>query len=162
MKVKRLTQLSLLTALALILFIIELRLPRLSPIEGVKLGLANIVTVYSVYRFKASETAIMVTARIILGAIFSGNLFSLLYSASGSALCLAGMLAVKRVIPLNYIWLSSIIGAILHNTGQIITALYVTCSLTVITYYPILIVSGCIAGLFTGITAQLIINRLKI
>jgi len=160
MKTKRFAELSVLTALALILFIIELKIPRLSPIEGVKLGLANIVTVYAVYHFKVSETILMVTARIILGAVFSGNFSSLLYSASGAFMCLVGMLILKRIIPENYIWLSSIIGAVFHNTGQIITAVFIM-GISVISYYPILIVSGCIAGFFTGITAQLITERIK-
>ena len=49
---KRLAELSLMTAIALIIFVIELQIPNLSPIAGVKLGLANIITVYGVYRFK--------------------------------------------------------------------------------------------------------------
>ena len=68
MNIKRLTQLSLLTATALIIFVIELRIPNIIPIPGIKLGLANIITVYCVYHFNAFETALMLTSRIILGA----------------------------------------------------------------------------------------------
>ena len=73
-------------------------------------------------------------------------------------MCLAGMLGVKRIVPVNYIWLSSIIGAILHNTGQIIVAVIIMRSFAVIYHYPYLIISGCIAGAFTGICAQLLIT----
>lgn len=159
MRIKRLTQLSMLTATALIIFIIELRIPNIIPVPGVKLGLANIITVYAVYRFTAGETAMLVLVRIFLGAVFSGNLSALIYSASGAALCLCGMLIICRIIPNRYIWLSSVFGAILHNTGQICAAIMVMGSFSVIAYYPILLVSGSIAGLFTGFSAQLILKR---
>lgn len=162
MKTKRLTQLSLLTAAALIIFVVELRLPDILPIPGVKAGLANIITVYAVYRFSAGETALMLASRVLLGAFFAANLSALIYSASGAALCLTGMLILRKVIPVRYIWLCSIIGGILHNTGQIAAAIAVTGTVAVLAYYPILVVSGSIAGLFTGLSAGLIINRKNI
>lgn len=161
MDTRKLTKLSLMTAISLIIFIIELRLPSLCPIQGVKLGLANIITVYAVYQFRPSEVAMMLFVRIVLGSIFSGNVSSFLYSISGGLLCLLGMLLLKRIIPKQYIWICSIIGAILHNTGQIIIAIILMGSISIITYYPILILSGCIAGLFTGISAQYLVNNFK-
>lgn len=161
MDTRKLTKLSLMTAISLIIFIIELRLPSICPIQGVKLGLANIITVYAVYQFRPSEVVMMLFVRIVLGSIFSGNVSSFLYSISGGLLCLLGMLLLKRIIPKQYIWICSIIGAILHNTGQIIIAIILMGSIYIITYYPILILSGCIAGLFTGISAQYLVNNFK-
>lgn len=160
MKTKKLAELSLLTAAALIIFVVELRFPDILPIPGVKPGLANIITVYAVYKFSASEAVMMLTSRVVLGAIFSTNLSALIYSASGAAFCLIGMLLVRRIIPQRFIWLCSIIGAIFHNTGQIAAALLVTGTWAVLAYYPILIVAGTIAGLFTGICAQFIICKI--
>ncbi len=159
MKAGKLTKLALLTALALIIFIVELHFPNLIPLPGVKLGLANIITVYAVYKYSAKEVALIVASRLVLGAVFSGNVSALMYSGAGAALCLLGMLLVKKVIPYKYIWLSSIVGAVLHNTGQIIVAVLVVGSFAVVSYYPILIISGCIAGAFTGICAQLLVKR---
>ncbi len=163
MSIKRLTQLSLLTAMALIIFIIELLIPNLIPIPGVKLGLANIVTVFAVYRFKAGETAMLVLTRILLGSIFSGNMSSLIYSATGAAFCLCGMLLLQRIVPKNYIWLSSILGAMLHNTGQILIAIIIIIIImkttSVLVYYPILLITGSIAGFFTGMCAQYILRH---
>ncbi len=159
MNTKKLTELSLMTSLALIIFIVELRLPNLSPIPGVKLGLANIITVYCMYHFTAKETAMMIFSRILLGSIFSGNISAMLYSISGALLCFFGMIVLKKFISEKYIWLCSIIGAVLHNTGQIIMAMLIMRSFYVIAYFPVLIVSGCIAGMFTGITAQTILNK---
>lgn len=159
MKLHRLTELALLTAVALIIFIVELRFPEILPFPGVKLGLANIVTVYAVFRYTPGETALLVTARLLLGGMFAGNPSALIYSAAGAYFCLAGMLGVKWMIPENYIWLCSIIGAILHNTGQMAAAVAVTRTTAVLSYLPVLMVSGCIAGLLTGICAQLVVKR---
>ena len=159
MKTKRLAELALLTAVALIIFIVELRIPDIIPIPGVKLGLANIITVYAVYKYSAKETAMIVFARVLLGAIFGGNISAMIYSMSGAVFCLVGMLAVKRIVRMKYIWLSSILGSILHNTGQIVIAIVMMKSFAVLSHYPFLIISGCIAGCFTGICAQLLLKR---
>lgn len=158
MKAHKLARLALLTALALIIFIIELRID-IIPIPGAKLGLANIITVYAVYKYSAKETAMIVLVRVLLGSIFGGNISAIMYSLAGAICCLTGMLIVKRIVPLKYIWLSSIIGAILHNTGQMIVAVMVMRSFAVLSIYPFLIITGCIAGAFTGLCAQFLISR---
>ena len=162
MKTRKLTELALLTAAALIAFIIELRLPDLSAIPGVKLGLANIFTVYAVYRFNGREVFLLVVTRIVLGAVFSSNFSAILYSLAGGLLCLCGMLLLRKVIPENYLWLCSIFGAVFHNTGQIAAALVLMRTPAVLAYYPYLLISGCIAGLFTGLCAQYVLGRLTV
>lgn len=159
MKARRIARLALLTAVALIIFIVELQIPNIIPIPGVKLGLANIVTVYAVYKYSAKETAAIAVTRVVLGSIFSGNIAAIMYSMAGALLCLAGMLLIKKIVPLNCIWLSSILGAILHNTGQMIVAVIVMGSFAVISVYPFLLIAGCIAGAFTGLCAQFLIKR---
>ncbi|MBQ6499264.1 MAG: Gx transporter family protein [Ruminococcus sp.] len=160
-KVKRLTELSVLTAVALIIFVVELQIPNPFPIPGIKLGLANIITVYAVYRYKPYEAAAITVVRLILGAVFAGNFAALIYSASGAALCLIGMLILRRFIDEKHIWISSVFGALLHNTGQIAAALIITQTPQLLAYYPFLLVSGCLAGAFTGFCAQIVISRLK-
>lgn len=159
MNVKRITQLALLTTIALIIFIVELRIPNIVPIPGVKLGLANIVTVYAMYHCTAKETMMIVLARILLGSIFGGNISAIFYSLGGAMLCLAGMLLLRRVIDEKYIWICSILGAVLHNIGQIAVAVVMMKTTAVISYLPFLLVSGCIAGAFTGVCAQILIGR---
>ena len=161
LKLKKLTELALLTALALIIFVIEMRFPDIVPVPGVKLGLANIITVYAVFVYRPSETAMLVACRIILGAMFSGNMSALLYSASGAFFCLLGMILISRFLKLKYIWLCSILGAMLHNTGQILAAVLIMQSTAVMSYLPVLILSGSIAGAFTGLCAQLVVNRMS-
>jgi heptaprenyl diphosphate synthase len=162
MKAKKLTQLALLTTIALIIFIVELRIPNLVPIPGVKLGLANIVTIYAIYNYKPSEAGLVLIARILLGSIFSGNISSLIYSISGAVLCYFAMILLSKIVPVRFMWLSSIFGAVFHNIGQIIAAICMMRTLSVIAYLPFLLISGCIAGFFTGLCAQLVTNRIKI
>lgn len=161
MNVKRLTELALLSAAALIIFVIELRIPNPFPIPGVKLGLANIITVYAVFRYRPSETAMIVTVRLLLGAVFSGNPSALLYSASGAIFCLCGMLLLRRILPEKQIWLCSVIGAMLHNIGQITAAVIIMQSFGVAAYLPVLLVTGSLAGAFTGLCTQLLLNRIN-
>ncbi len=161
MDVKKLSRLALLTSMALILFTVELQLPNPFPIPGVKLGLANIVTVYAVYHYRPGEVLILVMARITLASIFGGNVMALCYSFAGSSLCLAGMLFLRCHVPESRLWISSILGAVLHNAGQIITAVLITKTPAIISYFPFLLVSGCAAGLFTGLCAQYAISHMR-
>lgn len=161
MRTKRLTQLALLTTVALTIFTIELRIPNPFPIPGVKLGLANIITVYAVYHYRAGEVLMVLLARILLGALFAGNMMSLLYSLAGGMLCLAGMLVLCRIVPEQGIWFSSMTGAVLHNVGQLLVAVLVTGTPGIVAYFPLLLVSGCLAGIFTGLCAQASIRRLR-
>ena len=160
MKTKRLTELALLTAAALIIFIIELQIPYPFPIPGIKPGFANIITVYTVYHYRAHEAAAVAAVRILLGAVFTGNFMALIYSAAGTLLCLAAMLPLKKLIDENHIWMTSVIGAVLHNTGQMAAALVIMRTPQLMLYYPFLIVSGCLAGAFTGLCAQYVTKRL--
>ena len=159
MKTKRLTELALLSAIALTIFIIEQKIPNPFPIPGVKLGLANIVTVYALYRYRLKEVFLLVMTRVILGAVFGGNLMALLYSAAGSLLCLGGMIPLHRLIPERILWTGSVLGAVLHNIGQITVAVLVMKSTAVLMYFPFLLVSGCCAGAFTGLSAMLLLHR---
>jgi len=84
-------QLALLTAIALTIFMAEAQLPPLVPIQGVKLGLANIVTVYAVFVLGPRDALLILSARVFLGAVFSGQMMTLLYSAGGGLLAWAVM-----------------------------------------------------------------------
>ena len=160
-RIKRLTELAVLTAAALAIFVIELQIPNPFPIPGIKLGLANIITVYAVYHYRAHEVAALVAVRLVLGAVFSGNFAALIYSAAGSALCLSGMLILRRTIDEKHLWIASVLGAVLHNTGQMAAALALTRTPQLLMYFPFLLVSGCLAGAFTGLCAQMTTQRLK-
>lgn len=160
MNIKRMTVLALLTSLALIIFVVELQMPPIAPVPGMKIGFANIVTVYAVYKFNARECAMLLLSRILLGCLLAGNMISLIYSLTGGALCLAGMLLLHKVIDKKHMWVCSILGAVLHNIGQTVAALALMQTAAVLSYFPFLTAVGCVAGLFTGICAQLVVDRI--
>ncbi len=157
---RRLLELSLLTAVALIIFAVELQIPNPFPIPGIKLGLSNIVTVYAVYHYRWYEVSSIVLIRVVLGSVFSGNIMAMIYSLAGAVLCLVGMLLLKRIIDERHLWIASVFGALLHNTGQMIAALVILHTPQLIAYYPFLLLSGCLAGLFTGLCAQALVAKL--
>lgn len=151
--------LGLCTSIALILFLVELRLPPPAPIPGVKLGLANIVTLYAVYRLRPSDAVLITAARILLGAFFAGQATVLFYSVTGAVFCLAGSFLLRRVVPEKFLPVSSAIAAVLHNTGQLTAAALILGTTSIFLWFPYLLVSGIATGLATGITARLFLRR---
>lgn len=161
MAAKRLTRMAILTAVALTIFIVELQLPNLTPIPGVKLGLANIITVYAMFALGPADTICILIARILLGSIFSGQMMALLYSLAGGLLCYLVMLVMRRLLTAKQIWICSVLGAAAHNIGQLTVAILITRTAALIYYLPILMISGIIAGAFTGLCAQLVGNKIS-
>ena len=160
MKVRKFVYMSLLTAMALIIFIIEAQIPSLVPMPGVKLGLANIIIVYAVFMLGPKPTFMILICRVFMSSIFVGHMMTLFYSLGGGILCFFSMLAMRKLVTINQIWVCSVVGAIFHNIGQIIVAILITHTLGLVAYLPILLVSGIIAGFFTGICAQFVVLHL--
>ena len=158
---KRLTTDALLLTAALIIFIIEAQIPPVVPVPGVKLGLANIITVYAIWRVGPKDTLLILLGRIALGSIFAGQMMSFLYSLGGGLLCFAAMLLVRKILTEDQIWVASVIGAVFHNVGQTLVAIAVFETVNVAYYFPVLLLSGLVTGLFTGIAAQALIRRMN-
>ena len=150
----RLTNLALLTTVALIIFVIEANLPPLTSIPGIKMGLANIVTLSVFYLFSRKDALMVLLVRVILGALASGQIMTLPYSLSGGLLCFCVCALLLPLFPLKRLWLLSVIGAVFHNIGQIIVAVVLTGTPEIIWYLPVLLISGTIRGFFTGYAAQ--------
>lgn len=157
----RLTRCALLCTIALTIFLAEAQLPAPVPIPGVKLGLANIVTVYAMYALGPADALMILLGRIFLGAVFSGQMMTLLYSLGGGLACYAGLLLLRRVLDRTQLWLCSPLSALCHNLGQLLTAAAVMRTWAVTAYLPWLVLSGILSGLFTGVCAQLLVRRLE-
>ena len=158
---RRLTTMALLTAAALIIFIVEAQLPPLAPVPGIKLGLANIITVYAMFRLGPRDTMCILLCRIFMGSIFSGQMMTLFFSLSGGLLCYLVMLGMRKIVTEDQIWLCSGLGAAAHNVGQVLAAMWVSGTASMIVYLPVLLISGVLAGLFTGFCAQFLLKRLQ-
>lgn len=162
-KTKKMVILSLLTTIALTIFVIESYLPPLLPIPGIKLGLSNIVTLLVILLWGFKEGALLSFMRITLASIFAGQMMSFIYSLSGGILCLLAMCTFKRIfLKEDMIWLISVIGAIFHNIGQIIAACVFLSNLSLLMYFPVLLISGIVTGSFTGVAVQYLVRKNKI
>ena len=161
MKTRRMVLLGLLTAIALTIFMLEAQLPAPIPVPGVKLGLANIVTVFTVFLLGPREGVLVLAARIFLGAVFAGNFSTILYSAAGGALAIAVTIGLNRVLKGNQLWVAGCAGAVAHSIGQMAVAVWVSGTLGLLAYLPILIAVSIVTGLFTGLCAQFLLNRGK-
>lgn len=159
MSVRRLTILSVFTAAALLMHLIEGQLPQLLPVPGVKLGLANVVTIVVMCLMSRRDAAMVLFARILLGSLFSGRFLSLIYSLSGGTLSFALCAFILPIFGRRQIWALSVAGSLAHIIGQLCAAAAVTGILSVFTYLPVLILSALVSGLFTGICAQLVVLR---
>ena len=100
MNIRRLTRDALLAGIALILFIVEAQLPPLTPIPGIKAGLANIITVFAVFALGPADAAAILAVRILLGALVSGSLSMLMYSAAGGLMFRLGLSFKRRTVAL--------------------------------------------------------------
>lgn len=151
--IKKLTLLAVYATIALTIFTVESFLPPLLPLPGIKLGLSNIVTLWLLMHTKARDALCVLFARILLSSFFAGQMISLLYSLAGGLFCFMTMVLLFRILGDKYIVFISIFGALSHNLGQIVIAIMITHLASMLTYLPILAVSGIATGTFTGACA---------
>lgn len=163
MKLKKMIQLSLFVTIALTMFVIESYLPPLVPVYGVKLGLANIITLLLLMIWGWKEALCVLLLRVFMGSMLTGQVVSLLYSLVGSICAFLIMILAKKLFGKHQIWFISVLGGILHNIGQIIVACLILNSTAVLVYLPVLLISGIITGFFTGMVVQsLILKQVQI
>lgn len=154
MKTQKIAMLGLFTAIALTIFMIEAAIPTLVPIPGIKPGLANIVTLFILLRYSERDAALVLVCRIILASVFGGQMVRFLYSICGGVFCLAAMVLMNRFLKGHYIYLTSVVGAVFHNIGQILAAYVILQMKGILVYVPFLMISGVITGLFTGLVCH--------
>lgn len=161
MKTRKLTFMSMLLVLAIIIFTVESQLPPIAPIPGIKLGLANVINLMALYMLGRRESFIILVLRIVLSSIFAGNFTGFMYSISGGIMCFLFMSVMSLFIKENRMWVVSVFGAIGHNIGQIVIACFIMGTFQIIWYLPILMISGIITGTFTGIAAQTALKHMR-
>lgn len=159
MRTKRLAVLSLLSAIALTIFMVEAQIPAPVPVPGVKLGLANIVTVFTVFRARGRDGAAVLAVRVFLGAVFAGNFSTIFYSAAGGGLAIAVTIGAKRILTKKQLWVAGALGAVAHSIGQMAVAMVLTGTPELIIYLPVMIACSIVTGLATGLCAQILIDR---
>lgn len=154
--------LGVITAVALVLAYLEALLPPLwAAVPGVKMGLPNLVIIFVLYRFGFREAAAVSGIRLFVVSLLFGNVMTLAYSAAGAVLSLTLMALLKRINKFSTTGVS-VVGAVSHNLGQILVAIFLFDTVQLGYYMIVLAVTGTVAGVFIGIGANLLINRLKV
>lgn len=156
---KKIARLAVLIALALALSAIERLIPAPIAVPGIKLGLANLVTVLALYLLGSREALTVSVLRVVLAGFLFGSFSSILYALSGALVSFGVMALLKRTGAFSVVGVS-VAGGVFHNIAQILIAAAIVRTLELSYYLPILMLSGVVTGLFIGIVSNLMIRRL--
>lgn len=159
-KTRKIAAYALMIALAMIFSYVEALIPIPFVVPGMKLGLANIITMVALYKMGTLDAAVVSLTRILLSALLFGNVFSLAYSLSGGIISLVVMVLLKKTDKFSIIGVS-LAGGVCHNIGQIGVAAVLLETAELIYYLPVLMITGTLTGILIGILGGLIIERLK-
>ena len=159
---KQLTLCALLTAMALALSYLENLFPLTLaiPVPGVKLGLANIVTVFALYALGPGQALLILLARCLLGSLFAGNMNALIFSLLGGLCALGTMVLLSRRRGLS-LYGVSIGGAAAHNCGQILAAVLTLGSPAPLYYLPVLLAVSLLTGGLSGLASACLFQGLR-
>ena len=162
-KTSQLTICALLISMALVLSYMERFIPlqMLIPLPGIKLGLANIVTVMALYFFGEKHAFTILVLRCFLGSVFGGGISGLAFSMTGGLLAMTTMSLVRR-IGIFSVYGVSVLGAAAHNIGQIIVAVLLMNSIYVAGYLPYLLGVSIFTGLATGAACAGVFRALRV
>ncbi len=160
-KPRSIALLGICAAIAMVLSYLESLIPLSFAVPGIKLGLANIAVVFMLYKLGAKEAVLVSLIRIVWMAILFGNVMTLAYSVAGAVLSLTAMILLKRSERFSTVGVS-VIGGILHNTGQILVAMLIMETAQIVYYLPILCVSGIAAGVAVGIVSAILVKRVPV
>ena len=159
---KQLTLCALLTAMALALSYLENLFPLALaiPVPGMKLGLANIVTVFALYALGAGQAFMILLARCFLGAVFAGNMNALIFSVMGGVTAMVVMILLSHCRKLS-VYGVSVGGAAAHNCGQVAAAVLTLGNSGPLYYLPILLGVSLFTGALTGLIASCLFRALS-
>lgn len=159
-KARRVALYGMLTALAFILSYVESLVPVTLGIPGVKLGLANLVVVIALYTLDLKGAFVISVVRIVLSGLTFGGLFSMLYSLAGGLLSFAVMAILSRKKLFGTVGVS-VCGGVAHNIGQLLVAMAVLETESVWYYFPVLLISGSVAGVLIGLLGGWMTGRIQ-
>ncbi|RHT89743.1 Gx transporter family protein [Butyricicoccus sp. AM27-36] len=161
---KRLTLCGMLAAMAVVLSLVERMFPldAIVPVPGVKLGLANVVTLFALTRLSARDAFAIVVTRVAISSLLMGSVSAFLFSLFGGLLSLIVMgILLKAEGRFCSLFGVSVGGAAAHNIGQMAAAVIWLKNWAVIAYLPFLLVMSVPLGLVTGLTCSVVLHHLK-
>lgn len=158
-KNRRVALLGVCAGVALVLAYAEAMLPPLyAAVPGIKLGLPNIAIIFILYRLGVREAAAVSFVRIVIVSMLFGNIPTFAYSVAGATLSLLGMWLLRRLDRFSVVGVS-VVGAVLHNVGQILTAMVLLGTAELGYYLIVLSVTGTLSGIFVGLCGAFTVNR---
>ena len=160
MNTKKITALSLAVALSMVLSFVEALVPPFVAVPGVKIGLANVVTVFLIYIYGWREAGCVSLIRVLLSSLLFGSPVSFIYSLAGAVLSFFVMVFIKRVRLFSVIGVS-VLGGVFHNVGQVIAACLIMENAAIAAYLVPLLISGTVAGIAVGTLAGLLTVKLR-
>ena len=162
-KTRELTLCAVLAALALALSYMESFFPLalIVPLPGVKLGLANIVTLIAMALLGRRQAGEILLVRIVLGSVFTGGVSAMLFSIAGGVFAYLVMCLTIRRLPERLLWVVSVLAAFGHNAGQLLVAVWVTGTPSILVYAPALVAASVVTGAFTGVAAMYLVRALR-
>ena len=158
---RRVSSGAMLVALAMIFSYVESLIPINLGVPGIKLGVANLVTVTGLYILAPMEVLLVVILRVLLVGFMFGNGMSILYSLAGAALSMTVMTLMLKKTSFSLIGVS-VAGGVSHNIGQLIIAMLIVQNASVFVYAPALLVAGIAAGVVIGGLTNEILKRVHL
>lgn len=160
-ELKKVSRLSMLIALSVIINILESFIP-LNIAPGFKIGLANVVHLFVLYKYSFKDTLYVAIMRIILVGILFSGLFSVSFFLSlGGALLSTVMMFFAKKIKIFSIIGVSIVGAVSHNIGQVLVGMFFI-NFNILYSLPYLLLFALPMGIVVGFISKTIIERVKI
>lgn len=160
MSARKVAELGVYLAVALILSYVESLIPFYFGVPGMKLGLPNLAVVLLLYLYGPREALGVSVMRIVLSGFMFGNAFSIFYSLAGGLLSFLVMYLLKRSGKMKMVAVSAA-GGITHNIGQLIIACILVKNYNVMFYMPVLLIAGVITGTLIGIAASAVHARIS-
>ncbi len=158
--VKKIAIIAIFISLALILSYVDSLIPIHIMVPGIKIGLANVIIIFSLYMLDSKAAIFISFSRVILSSILFGSILTFAYSMTGALLSIVVMILLKNKAKLATLT-TSIMGAVMHNIGQILMALILMSTKEIIYYLPVLVISGILSGMLIGIVGALLIQFAK-
>lgn len=156
--IHRLAVLSVSLAAAMVLSYVEYLVPISTAVPGIKIGLANLVVIFLLYRLGLPAAAAVSLTRVVLSNLLFGSLPGMAYSLAGAVLSLSVMALFRRIRFFSEVGVS-VLGAVFHNLGQILVACFMMEQAAVFYYLPVLCLTGTVAGIVIGILAAVLVRK---
>ena len=156
---KKVAMTGMFVALAMIFSYVEVLIPINLGIPGMKLGLANLVVVFMLYRLSFKEAFIVSIMRILLSGFMFGNLMSIAFSLAGALFSISVMCVLKRWNGFSVMGVS-VAGGCMHNVGQLCVSIFVVQTARLVYYIPVLLISGVVTGLLIGLLVKLMLRHI--